>query len=64
MVALKLSADAYAAKIRPVIEGLQGRGLSSLPALAHALNEMQMRTPRGGSWHPSSVRNLLTRLEA
>ena len=62
--ALKQSADTYAAKLRPVIERLQGRGLSSLPALAHALNEMAIGTPRGGSWHPSSVRNLLARLEA
>ena len=62
--ALKLSADAYAAKLRPVIEGLQRRGLSSLSALAQALNDMAMRTPRGGSWHPSSVRNLLARLGA
>lgn len=62
--AVKAAADDHAAKLRPVIEDLRGRGVASLPAIASALNQMQMRTPRGGQWHPSSVRNLLGRLEA
>jgi len=62
--ALKEAADSHAANLRPVVEDLKARGLSSLPAMAKALNEMQMKTPRGGRWHPSSVRNLLARLGA
>lgn len=64
VAALKEAADDHANNLRPVVEDLQGRGITSLPAIANALNEMQMKTPRGGRWHPSSVRNLLTRLEA
>lgn len=63
--ALKLSADAYAAKLRPVIEDLRGRGVSSLTGLARALNAEAIPTPRNGSeWNATGVRNLLARLEA
>lgn len=59
---LKAAADRHAAHLAPVIAHLRTEGLSSLASLATALNERQMRTPRGGRWHPSSVRNLLARL--
>jgi DNA invertase Pin-like site-specific DNA recombinase len=62
--ALKDAADRHAAELGPVITHLRAEGVTSLPALAKALNERQMRTPRGGKWHPSSVRNLLGRLGA
>jgi len=42
---------------------LQDRGVTSLRALANALNAAGMQTRRGGRWHVSSVRNLLMRLE-
>ena len=61
--ALKAGADAHAQQLAPVIRHLQSEGLASLPALAGALNERGMVTPRGGKWHPSSVRNLLARLD-
>lgn len=61
--ALKAGADAHAQQLAPVIRHLRSEGLRSLPALAGALNERGMVTPRGGRWHPSSVRNLLARLE-
>lgn len=61
--ALKSAADRHAADLGPVVDQLRAEGHQSLPALAHALNERQMRTPRGGRWHPSSVRNLLARLK-
>ena len=60
--ALKAAADRHAADLAPVVAQLRAEGHVSLPALAKALNERQMRTPRGGQWHPSSVRNLLARL--
>jgi DNA invertase Pin-like site-specific DNA recombinase len=62
--ALKEAADRHAANLRPIVDNLRGRGVTSLPAIATALNEMRMETPRGGRWHPSSVKNLLARLEA
>ena len=60
--ALKAGADAHAQQLAPVIRHLQGEGFKSLPALARTLNERGIVTPRGGKWHPSSVRNLLVRL--
>jgi DNA invertase Pin-like site-specific DNA recombinase len=63
VAALKAGADAYAQQLAPVVRHLQSEGLTSLPKLAAALNEREMVTPRGGKWHPSSVRNLLARLE-
>ncbi|WP_324751390.1 recombinase family protein [Sphingomonas sp. LY54] len=30
--------------------------------MAHELNSRGIITPRGGKWHPSSVRNLLARI--
>jgi DNA invertase Pin-like site-specific DNA recombinase len=57
-------ADSHAAMLQPVVERMKGEGIVSLGAIARALNDEGMRTPRGGSWHASSVRNLLARLEA
>lgn len=62
--ALKTAADNHAEDLRPIVEDMKVRGITSLPRLATALNEMCVRTPRGGKWHPSSVRNLLARLSA
>lgn len=62
--ALRDGAYRHAENLRPVVEDLKARGIVSLPAIASALNEMSMETRRGGRWHPSSVRNLLARLEA
>ena len=62
--AIKGAADEHAAKLQPVVDELKDRGVTSLAGIARELNQMQMRTPRGGKWHPSSVRNLLARLAA
>lgn len=63
LVAVTAKADAHAADLRPIILDMQEQGLRSLPALAKALNERGIQTPRGGRWHTSSVRNLLGRIE-
>lgn len=62
--AVKAQAQTYAEQMRPVLEHLQAQGKSSLGALAEALNEGGYRTPRGGTWHKTSVGNLLGRLAA
>jgi DNA invertase Pin-like site-specific DNA recombinase len=59
--ALQASADSFAANVLPVIASLQASGVASLGALAEALNARGVRTPRGGAWHASSVRNVLRR---
>jgi len=56
-------ADCHAANLAPVIAALRAEGITSLEAIAQALSERGILTPRGGRWHKSSVRNLLGRLE-
>ncbi|MEQ1933963.1 MAG: recombinase family protein [Fimbriimonadaceae bacterium] len=60
--AIKSAAADRAEQLRPVIDDMRSRGITSLSALAAALNDGGMITARGGSWHASSVRNLLGRL--
>ncbi len=61
--ALKAGADERAAKLAAKVAELRQAGVTSLAGIAAALNEARIRTPRGGQWHPSSVRNLLNRVE-
>jgi DNA invertase Pin-like site-specific DNA recombinase len=62
LAAIKTNADHHAANISPIIDELQAEGISSLEALASALNERGILTRRGGRWHKSTVRDLLIRL--
>ena len=57
------NADAHARNLAPVILAMRTEGIATLGGLASALNQRGMLTPRGGRWHKSSVRNLLSRLE-
>jgi len=59
----KKNADEHARNLAPVVEQLRTEGYRSLGALAAALNDRGMLTPRGGRWHKSSVKNLLLRLK-
>lgn len=59
---LKQGADRHARDLAPIIEHLQAEGRHSLRELAAGLNERQIKTPRGGNWHPTSVKNLIMRL--
>jgi DNA invertase Pin-like site-specific DNA recombinase len=60
---IRAHADGHALNLQPVITALAAEGITSLGPVADALNERGMLTPRGGRWHKSSVRNLLTRLQ-
>lgn len=60
---IKAKAAERAGDLWPVLDGLRSEGITSLGAIAAALNERGMKTPRGGSWHKSSVRNLIDRCE-
>ncbi|WP_324806606.1 recombinase family protein [Sphingomonas sp. LY29] len=62
--AIRANADRHAADLADVIKDLQAEGRSSLRELAAGLNERRMRTPRGATWHATSVKNLLARVEA
>lgn len=63
IAAASADADAHAARLAPIVAKLRADGNTSLSALAGALNKGGYSTPRGGKWHPTSVRNLLARLE-
>lgn len=61
--AIKAAADSHAHNLKPVLDALAAEDVVSLGAVAAALNERGMLTPRGGQWHKSSVKNLLARIE-
>lgn len=61
--AIKEKADERAEKLRPFIESLREQGITSLGALADALNKDETEGPRGGRWWKGSVKRLLTRLD-
>ena len=54
-------ADKFAAGLLPLIEAVRSAGATTLASISAALNERRIRTARGGSWHVSSVLNLLAR---
>lgn len=60
--AVKTRAQEHAEMLRPVVESFQAQGVTSLGALADALNGGGYQAPRGGAWHKTSVKNLLGRL--
>lgn len=57
--ALKKNADTFAKSLQPTISELQNTGIVSFNELAKELNERGIRTARGGTWHASSVRNIV-----
>jgi DNA invertase Pin-like site-specific DNA recombinase len=60
----RAAASRFALNVMPIVRELQATGVTSLEALAKALNTRGVQTARGGSWHASSVANLLARAEA
>jgi Recombinase len=57
------SADARAADLAPVIEGIRAAGANSLGDIARELNARDISAPRGGQWSPAQVRLLVKRLQ-
>jgi DNA invertase Pin-like site-specific DNA recombinase len=60
VVALKASADHFAANVLPIIRSLQRDGTSN-NAIAGQLNERNDKTARGGKWTHVQVGNILAR---
>ena len=56
------TADKFASRIKLIVDDLKAAGLTSLLAIASALNERGISTARGGSWHATTVRNVLSRV--
>ncbi|ACA15748.1 Resolvase domain [Methylobacterium sp. 4-46] len=58
------NAERRAADLGPIIAAIREAGHDSLGAIARELNARGILTARGGTWHASTVRNLLARLDA
>jgi len=62
LAAVKAKAASRAADIVAQIERIRSQtGATSYGAIARALNESGVRTPRGGRWHPMSVKLVMLR---
>ncbi len=59
-----LRADVFAALCREKLEEAKETGQVTFAAIARYFNDQSLPTSRGGRWHPSTVRNLVTRLMA
>ncbi|WP_152594755.1 hypothetical protein [Massilia sp. BSC265] len=55
-------ADAYALAMKPLLEVLENEGITSRSAVARALRELGVPTPRGGAWDARKVTNLIGRI--
>jgi DNA invertase Pin-like site-specific DNA recombinase len=64
VAAVKANADRRAATLQDIVDDLRKQGVTSVRAVAEELNAKGILTPRGGSWHPTSVARLFSRLEA
>ena len=61
-MANRRAADLYAYEIAPIIAELNASGIVLPRAIADELSKRQVRTARGGMWHPTTVARLLARL--
>ena len=61
-LANRRAADLYAYEIAPIIGELQASGIVLPRGIADELSKRQVRTARGGAWHPTTVARLLARL--
>lgn len=62
--AKRLRAADHAASVAGDVQELRAAGVTSLEGLAAALNGREVRSPRGGAWHATSVSRLLARIDA
>ena len=62
MVAIKKQARERAEDLRAVVDDVKATGVTSTRAISKELNRRGILTPRGASWHPTSVKRLLDRL--
>jgi DNA invertase Pin-like site-specific DNA recombinase len=61
VASIKAEADRAASNVLPIIAEIRRSGVTTLRAIADALNARGVSTPRGGRWHAMSVRNVLAR---
>lgn len=61
--AVRENAQRRAENLKEIIADIQAAGITSANGIARELANRGILTPRGGRWHPTSVKNLLVRLE-
>ena len=54
-------ADDYARELMPQIQEIRALGYKTLTAIAKMLNARKVETVKGGKFHPTTVKNILTR---
>lgn len=54
-------ADAFAANVVPVVESIRASGIATLAGIADAMNARGIKTARGGTWYPTTVKNVIRR---
>lgn len=59
---IKMNADKHAQRLIPIIDDVREGGHTSLGAIAKELNSRGILTPRDGLWYPTSIKNLISRL--
>ena len=62
LFAVRQNAARRAGEYAEILQDVRAAGASSLAAIAAELNNRGILTARGGKWHPSTVRNLMSRL--
>ena len=58
------SANDFAHLLAPALRAIRAEGVTTLRSIAQALNRRGIKSPRGGTWYPSSVANVLSRSDA
>jgi DNA invertase Pin-like site-specific DNA recombinase len=61
--ALKTKAARFAADVKPIIDDIRAGGITSLRGISIELNKRGILTAFGRQWYPTTVRNLLARVE-
>jgi len=59
--ATRIYADEFAREVMPIIRDLQGLGFKTLTEIARMLNARGVDTQKGGQFHPTTVKNIITR---
>ncbi|WP_114946146.1 recombinase family protein [Microvirga calopogonii] len=59
---IKERAEKRAASVLPIIDHIRSQGLVTLEAIAAELNRREVKTPRGGDWHKTTVARALRRV--
>ncbi|MDB5243404.1 MAG: resolvase, partial [Spirosoma sp.] len=60
----RAAAEAFAGNALPIVRQVEASGVTSYRGIADALNARGVRTARGGTWHATTVRNMLLRPNA